>query len=99
MCFVNSDHGSSGFGIGVPISSIRSLSVWVSVETGEMVRTGEAGGHGVRIQFGEIWRIDDGRIKNEAVSVGQRLASDMRQSSHPEGYFVFSKDPICIEMI
>jgi len=59
-----------------------------------MDRTGEAGGPGVRIQFGEIWRIDDRRIKNEVITVGQRPASDIQQSSHQEGYFVFSMDLI-----
>jgi hypothetical protein len=38
----------------------RELGVFrVNVETDEMIRTGEAGGQGVRMQFGEIWRIDD----------------------------------------
>jgi hypothetical protein len=63
-----------------------------------MVRTGEAGVQHVRVQFGEIWRIDDDGdwIKDEAVSVsvGQRLATDIRQSGHLEGIFCFLRDSI-----
>ena len=84
----------------MPISRIRSLLPGSTLKQprSEMVRTGEAGGQGVSTQFGEKRHIDDGRIKNEAVTVGQRPAGDIRQSSHfSKNLIVYRNDMISVK--